>query len=103
MRYELFTTFCADGGGGGDKMSSLEIFDDVLFTCHASTTHDILQKQESSHVDAELLNLLGKIQGYDYICTHIDDFKVIAKDPSIWIDFLHLCFLLNKTAHRIIT
>ena len=24
--------------------------------------------------------------GYDFICTHVDDFKVVAKDPDIWIE-----------------
>lgn len=22
--------------------------------------------------------------GYGYVCTHVDDFKVVAKDPSRW-------------------
>jgi hypothetical protein len=24
--------------------------------------------------------------GYDYICTHVDDFKIIAKEPEQWRD-----------------
>ena len=23
--------------------------------------------------------------GYDYICTHVDDFKIVAKDPDYWL------------------
>jgi hypothetical protein len=24
--------------------------------------------------------------GYDYICTHVDDFKIMAKEPEQWHD-----------------
>ena len=24
-------------------------------------------------------------EGYDYICTHVDDFKIVAKDPDYWL------------------
>jgi hypothetical protein len=24
--------------------------------------------------------------GYDYICTHVDDFKIVAKEPERWCD-----------------
>ena len=37
---------------------------------------------------------------YDYICTHVDDFKVVAKDPSIWIDCITSLFLIKKHSPR---
>ena len=33
---------------------------------------------------------------YDYICTHVDDFKVVAKDPMIWIECIAGAFCLIK-------
>lgn len=35
--------------------------------------------------------------GYDYLCTHVDDFKVAAKDPDHWVQRISSVFLL-KTA-----
>ena len=58
-KYELFTA--SNGGAGvgdGGESSSLGIFDDVVFACHASTAHNLLQKE--SHVNGELVSLLGK-------------------------------------------
>jgi hypothetical protein len=34
--------------------------------------------------------------GYDYICTHVDDFMVVAKDPNQWIQHIKTQFLLNS-------
>ena len=38
--------------------------------------------------------------GYDYICTHVDDFKVVAKDPMIWIDRIAGAFLIKEHGPR---
>ena len=34
--------------------------------------------------------------GYDYICTHVDDFKIIADDPSMYIDRISGAFLIKN-------
>ena len=34
------------------------------------------------------MRLRNNKTGYDYICTHVDDFKVVAKKPSYWIDHI---------------
>ena len=34
---------------------------------------------------------------YDYICTHVNDFMIVARDPRRWLDPLQEHFLL-KTA-----
>lgn len=34
--------------------------------------------------------------GYDYICTHVDDFKIIAKDPQHWMDKIQMKFKLKS-------
>ena len=33
--------------------------------------------------------------GFDYICTHVDDFKVVAKDAGMWIDRIVGAFLVK--------
>ena len=33
--------------------------------------------------------------GYDYICTHVDDFKVVAINPTFWCDVFEQCFQLK--------
>lgn len=38
------------------------------------------------------------LDGYDYICTHVDDFKVAAKDPDQWINRISGAFLLKSVA-----
>jgi hypothetical protein len=34
--------------------------------------------------------------GYDYICTHVDDFKIVAKEPEWWRDQISSSFLLKS-------
>ena len=33
---------------------------------------------------------------YNCICTHVDDFKFIAKNPSIWIEQIASAFIVKK-------
>ena len=34
--------------------------------------------------------------GYDYICTHVDDFKIVAREPSRWQEQISAAFLLKS-------
>ena len=34
--------------------------------------------------------------GYDYICTHVDDFKIVARDPNIWMNKIKDNFLVKS-------
>ncbi len=34
--------------------------------------------------------------GYDYICTHVDDFKIVARDPERWKSHIFAAFLLKS-------
>jgi hypothetical protein len=34
--------------------------------------------------------------GYDYICTHVDDFKIVARDPERWKSHISAAFLLKS-------
>ena len=38
--------------------------------------------------------------GYDYMYTHVDDFKVIAKDLDIWIERIASIFLIKEYGPR---
>ena len=38
--------------------------------------------------------------GYDYICTHVDNFKILAKDPSISIDHIASVFIIKEHGLR---
>jgi hypothetical protein len=33
---------------------------------------------------------------YDYVCTHVDDFKIVAKEPEQWHDQISSLFLLKQ-------
>ena len=35
--------------------------------------------------------------GYDYICTHVDDFKIVAKDAFQWLDHIKAQFLVKES------
>ena len=35
--------------------------------------------------------------GYDYICTHVDDFKIVACNPNHWLTQISGVFLLKST------
>lgn len=35
--------------------------------------------------------------GYDYICTHVDDFKIIADDPQAYIDMISGAFFIKES------
>ena len=41
--------------------------------------------------------------GYDYNCTHVDDFKVVAHDAQMWIDRIASIFLIKSHDQKIIT
>ena len=34
--------------------------------------------------------------GYDYICTHVDEFKLVARDPERWINMIKGTFVLKN-------
>ena len=38
--------------------------------------------------------------GYDYICTHVDDFKVVAHDAGMWINRIASTFLIKSHGPR---
>ena len=46
------------------------------------------------------LRLCDTADGYDFICTHVDDFKVVAKDPGMWVDRIASMFLVKEHGPR---
>ncbi len=38
--------------------------------------------------------------GYDYICTHVDDFKIVARDPNHWLLKIKERFLVKSAGKQ---
>ena len=52
----------------------------------------------SIHYDHDVWMQMRKDKtGYDYICTHVDDFKIVAHDPNHWLTQISGVFLLKST------
>ena len=50
----------------------------------------------TSRFDRDIwMRLMDDKTGYDYICTHVDDFKAVAKNPSVWIGIILSVFLIK--------
>jgi hypothetical protein len=51
-----------------------------------------------THYDHEIwMRLCESMDGYNYICTHVDDFKIIAKQPECWMDMVKGTFLVKES------
>jgi hypothetical protein len=37
-------------------------------------------------------------EGYDYVCTHVDDFKIVAKAPNRWMHKIRSSFLVKSAS-----
>ena len=46
------------------------------------------------------MRLRDEKAGYDYIYTHVDDFKIATKDPTIWSDRIASIFLTKEHGPR---
>ena len=54
-----------------------------------------------THFDRDVwMRLRDDESGYDYICTHVDYFKVVAKDPTTWIERIAGAFLIKDHGPR---
>ena len=42
------------------------------------------------------MRLCDTQDGYDYICTHVDNFKMVAKDPDYWLLIVKEHFLVKS-------
>ena len=43
------------------------------------------------------IRLRTSVDGYDYICTHVDDFKIVAREPQIWLNLIKDRFLVKQS------
>ncbi|CAJ1970455.1 unnamed protein product [Cylindrotheca closterium] len=51
---------------------------------------------QSSRYDCDVwMRLREDNKGYDYLCTHMNDFKVVAKDPQRWVNAIAGAFQLK--------
>jgi len=46
------------------------------------------------------MRLRDDLSGYSYICTHVDDFKVVCTNPEMWIDRIASVFLVKSHGPR---
>ena len=46
------------------------------------------------------LRLRDDKDGYDYICTHVDDFKIVAREPEKWLQYVQDSFLVKESGPR---
>ena len=90
----------------GDCHDSIMVLTKALYglrsLSHAFRGHfaDFLHSMgfHSVHYDHDVwMQLCEDKTGYDYICTHVDDFKIVARDPSHWLTQISGVFLLKST------
>ena len=54
-----------------------------------------------THFDRDVwMHLRDDSSGYDYICTHVDDFKIVAKDADKWLQKISHTFLVKSHGPR---
>ena len=89
----------------GDREGSLLIFKKALYGLRSSSrafrTHfaDFLRSLGfiATRYDRDVWIRAREEQGgYDYICTHVDDFKIVARDPERWKAHISATFLLKS-------
>jgi len=97
------------GSEFGDRAGSIALIVRALYglTTSAERFHTLLadflrsMKFTPSRFDRDVwMRLRDTNDGFDYICTHVDDFKVVAKDPMMWIDRIAGAFLIKEHGPR---
>ena len=89
----------------GDREGSILVLKKALYGLHSSS------RAFRAHF-ADFLRFLGffasrydrdvwmrereELDGYDYVCTHVDDFKIVARNPDRWNDQIAAAFLLKS-------
>ncbi len=89
----------------GDREGSILVFQKALYGLRSSSrafrTHfaDFLRSLGffATRYDRDVwMRLKDDKSGYDYVCTHVDDFKVVARDPDRWKSQIAAAFLLKS-------
>ena len=90
----------------GDRHDSIMVLTKALYGLRSSSRAfrrhfaDFLQSLgfRSAHYDRNIwMQMREDSTGYDYICTHGDDFKIVARDPDHWLTQMSGVFLLKST------
>jgi len=84
-KYEIFK-------GAGEEKTSMGVFDEVVFACHAPRAVALLQDEDNdegetqpqAQCDVELLKLLGDIQYEDNIIYVHSDISLMPKKKAAW-------------------
>ena len=96
--------YCRAGEEFGDRHGSIVVIKKALYGLASSANMwrnlfaDFLRGLgfAPSRCDRDVwLRLRDDDTGYDYICTHVDDFKILAKDPRHWMDQLKASFVIK--------
>jgi Reverse transcriptase (RNA-dependent DNA polymerase) len=89
----------------GDREGSIMIFKKALYGLRSSSrafrAHfaDFLRSLgfSATRCDRDVwMRAREEGDGYDYICTHVDDFKIVARDPDRWKSHISAAFLLKS-------
>lgn len=101
--------FTKCGSEFGDRAGSIAIIVRALYGITTSAERfrtkfgDFIRSMgfEFSRFDRDVwMRLRDARDGYDYICTHVDDFKVVARDPGLWVDRIAGAFLVKEHGPR---
>jgi hypothetical protein len=85
----------------GEREDSVMLFAKAIYSLRSSsrtfraTFADFLWQEGffPTRYDHDVSMQLCKMKdGYDYICTHVDDFKIVAKEPEQWHDQISSLF-----------
>ena len=89
----------------GEREGAILIFRKALYGLRSSSrafrAHfaDFLRSMgfKASRYDRDVwLRERESLHGYDYICTHVDDFKIVARNPDRWSQLISKEFLLKS-------
>ena len=92
-----------------NKENSIAIIVPSLYGLTTSTEHfrtmladflQILGFVPSRYYRGVWMILRANARGYDYTCAHIDEFKIVAKDSSPWIDCISSTFIVKEHGPR---
>ena len=101
--------FTRVGSEFGDRAGSIAVIFKVLYGLTTSAERfrtllaDFIRSLEfkPSRYDRDVwLRLREEKDGYDYICTHVDDFKIVAKDAERWLKYISGAFLVKEHGPR---
>ena len=90
----------------GDRYDSIMVLRKALYGLWSSSRAfhghfaDFLRSMgfHSVHYDHDVwMQMHEDRTEYDYICTHVDHFKIVARDPDCWLTQISGVFLLKST------